>query len=216
MACKGQPGPPAHTNNPKQMDDPHTSTPGPDPSKEQHEKCLNAPQRGQGHLSTQERLAEGRGCPRGAQPAPLSPPSTPLASVFFPSSLQFIFLTCSMMLPQTANNRDRVSAKAISELIQSSNHLGTEQPRADSSVRGGAVRCPIPPAQRGDQSLQPSPACHMMFSRPCWHCFPPVQPPVPLGAAVQRSLISAALSHCPPALCSAYQAPAFASPTFQP
>lgn len=39
---------------------------------------------------------------------------------FFPSPfLQFIFLTCSMMLLQTENNRDRVSAKAISELNQS-------------------------------------------------------------------------------------------------
>lgn len=140
--CEGHPGPPARTNNPKRMDDPRTSTLGPDPSKEQHQECLNAPQRGQGHLSTQESLAEGRGCPRGAQPAPLSPPTAPLASAFSPSSLQFIFLTCSMMLPQTANNRDRVSAKAISELIQSSNHLGTEQPRADSSVRGGSSEMP--------------------------------------------------------------------------
>lgn len=40
---------------------------------------------------------------------------------FFPSSLflQFIFLTRSMMLLQTENNRDGVSAKAISELNQS-------------------------------------------------------------------------------------------------
>lgn len=33
--------------------------------------------------------------------------------------LQFIFLTRSMMLLQTENNRDRVSAKAISELNRS-------------------------------------------------------------------------------------------------
>lgn len=173
MVYEGRPGSPAHTNNPKRMDDPHTSTLGPDPLKDQHQQCLNAPHRGQGQLSTQESLAEGRGCPRGAQPC-LSPLQALLSPrFFFPSSLQFIFLTCSMMLPQTANNRDRVSAKAISELIQSSNHLGTEQPRADSSVRGGAARCPIPTAQRGDQSLQPSPACPTVFSRPCWHRFPP-------------------------------------------
>lgn len=46
---------------------------------------------------------------------------TALLFFFFSSSLflQFIFLTRSMMLLQTENNRDRVSAKAISELNQS-------------------------------------------------------------------------------------------------
>lgn len=38
---------------------------------------------------------------------------------FFLFFLQFIFLTRSMMLLQTENNRDRVLAKAISELNQS-------------------------------------------------------------------------------------------------
>lgn len=46
---------------------------------------------------------------------------TPLFFSPSPSSLflQFIFLTRSLMLLQTENNRDRVSAKAISELNQS-------------------------------------------------------------------------------------------------
>lgn len=84
------------------------------------EPSLNGQDRGT--LST---LGGRRGCPKH-QPPWESPARTALLSnraarlSFFPSpSLQFIFLTRSMMLLQTANNRDRVSAKAISKLNQS-------------------------------------------------------------------------------------------------
>lgn len=53
-----------------------------------------------------------------------------------------------MMLLQTENNRDRVSAKAILELNQSYNNLGTEQLSKDNSARGDkAEHVPCPPPQ---------------------------------------------------------------------
>lgn len=107
---------------------------------------------------------------------------TPLS--FFSSSLflQFIFLTRSMMLLQTENNRDRVSAKAISGLNQSKNNLDTEQLSRDSSVRGDrAVQVPCPslqlpshclagPTASPTQQLCVLPATPFW---PWWHHFPP-------------------------------------------
>lgn len=81
--------------------------------------------RGQGCKELPLEMESGLGaasCSGKPQPAWLSSPTALHSSfIFFPSSLslQFIFLTRSMMLLQTENNRDGVSAKAISELNQS-------------------------------------------------------------------------------------------------